>query len=144
MLVFVVWQSIPVVIGLLSAIGKVKHDWQIGGMQDHLLNTGCLLVMIHVQLVPLRAIGIAFFVWCFLPFLIGSTESIRGNTKNTWHKRRNRRARRAPLSNFQGGTENHLPTDSIGGTKNRLLNAAGCLLVVYFHLVSFVLAFVVW
>ena len=51
-------------------------------------------------------------------------------------KRRKRRARRAPLSNFHGRTENDLSNDSVGGMKNHLLNA-GCLFMMHFQLTCF-------
>ena len=67
-LAFMIWQLFPLVIELLSAAGKMNHDWHV------VLNAGCLF-LIHWQLVPVGAFVIAFFVWHFLPFLIGSTEA---------------------------------------------------------------------
>ena len=49
------WQLFPLVIESLSAAGKMNHNWHVGGIQDHLLNAGCLL-MIHWKLVPFGAI----------------------------------------------------------------------------------------
>ena len=90
-LAFMIWQRFPIVIELLSAAGKMNHNWRV------VLNAGCL-ILIHWQLVPFGAIVIAFVVWHFLPLLIGSTEA-KGNVKRNWHKRKKGRARRAPLTN---------------------------------------------
>ena len=75
-LAFVIWQFLPLVIGLMNAIGKMNHNWHVGGMQDHLLNAGCLL-MIHWQLAPFEAIVSAFIMWHFLLFY----DWINGSTR---------------------------------------------------------------
>ena len=65
---------------LLNAAGKTNHNWHVGGMQDHLLNAGCLLVT-RWQLVYFGVIDTALFIWYFLPSMIGSVRASASLTR---------------------------------------------------------------
>ena len=51
-------------------IEKYPSNVSVGNVKDRLLNAGCFLVL-HWQLVSVKAIVIVFVIWQFLPLVLG-------------------------------------------------------------------------